>query len=63
MLGESCPFDHGMDPLVVGPMMQWPLGGAQMGPAGVPPLGGCDWGNGWLCGRAVGSRLGPMCVL
>ena len=43
MLGESCPFDHGVDPLVVGPMMQWPLSGAQMGPAGVPPLGGWRW--------------------
>lgn len=44
MLGESCPFDHGVDPLVVGPMLQWPMGGAQMGPTGVPPLGG--WGTG-----------------
>ena len=62
MLGESCPFDHGMDPLVVGPMMQWPLGGAQMGPAGVPPLGGWDWGNGWVhlwkSGRCDSPDLG-----
>ena len=52
MLGESCPFDHGVDPLVVGPMMQWPLGGAQLGPS---PLGG--WGIRVTGGGGWGIRV------
>ena len=35
MLGESCPYDHGTDPLVVGTMLPW-------GPSGpntnMPPM-------------------------